>query len=472
MKSFKILGFNLNFGKETQKGLSTVGHGFMDYIKESFTGAWQRNVEVKRENVLAYSAVFACITLIAGDIGKLRPVITERLKKENIDIEILTHNYISLLKRPNQYQTWQKFIEQWVLSLLTRGNAFVFKNRDSRGQIVSLHVLDPNLCRTLVAESGDVYYSLSHDSLAQVIQGLNQEDSHNLTVPATEIIHDRMLCLFHPLVGVSPIYACGLAATQGLAIQNNSATFFNNMSRPSGMLTAPGEISDVTAARLKKHWEENYSGGNIGKLAVLGDGLDYKAMTISAVDSQMIEQLKWTSENVCTCFHIPGYKIGVGQMPTYNSAEVLNQIYHTDCLQTIIQGIEANLKIGLGLDLENRSIELELDGLIRMDTATQIETLNNAVKGGWMTPNEARQKRNLKPVEGGDTPYMQQQNYSLSALSQRDKRNKLSSTLDDNNDNNDNNDNLPKDDNVEDNSSKLIFEFINKTKQLFEEEVY
>lgn len=36
-----------------------------------------------------------------------------------------------------------------------------------------------------------------------------------LTVPASEIIHDRMNCLFHPLVGISPIFACGLAAMAG-----------------------------------------------------------------------------------------------------------------------------------------------------------------------------------------------------------------------------------------------------------------
>ena len=38
---------------------------------------------------------------------------------------------------------------------------------------------------------------------------------------------------------------------QGAAIMNNSASFFTNMSRPSGVLTAPGTISTETAARVK-----------------------------------------------------------------------------------------------------------------------------------------------------------------------------------------------------------------------------
>jgi phage portal protein BeeE len=37
-----------------------------------------------------------------------------------------------------------------------------------------------------------------------------------------------------------------------------------------------------------------------------------------------------------------------------------------------------------------------------------------------MSPNEGRAKFDLKPVEGGAQPYLQQQNYSLEALAKRD----------------------------------------------------
>ena len=44
------------------------------------------------------------------------------------------------------------------------------------------------------------------------------------------------------------------------------------------------------------------------------------------------------------------------------------------------------------------------------------------VGGGWMSPNEARAGENMKPVDGGDSPYLQQQNYSLAALAKRDAK--------------------------------------------------
>jgi phage portal protein BeeE len=108
-------------------------------------------------------------------------------------------------------------------------------------------------------------------------------------------------------------------------------------------------------------------------------------------------------------------------MPTYQNAEILNQIYYSDCLQVQIEAVEASLNEGLGLEKAGYEVELDLDALLRMDSATQVKTLNEAIGGGWMKIDEGRQKRNLPPVPGGDTPYMQQQNYALAALMKRDQ---------------------------------------------------
>ena len=114
-----------------------------------------------------------------------------------------------------------------------------------------------------------------------------------------------MICLFHPLIGVSPMFASGLAARQGLNIQGGSATFFANGSQPGGVLTAPGAISDDTATRLANFWNTNFTGANAGRIAVVGDGMKYETMTMSAADAQLIEQLKWTADVVCSTLPRP-----------------------------------------------------------------------------------------------------------------------------------------------------------------------
>jgi len=246
-------------------------------------------------------------------------------------------------------------------------------------------------------------------------------------VPASEVIHDIGHPFFHPLVGVSPIYACGASAVQGLRIQNNSSRFFANGSKPGGVLTTKGQISSETATRIKTYWDENFVGDNMGKVAVLGDGLKYEAMTVTAEDSQLIEQLKWTDENICTAFHVPAYKVGVGTPPSYNNVEALDTQYYAQCLQFHLESLELVMDEGLGLapdkvDGRRLGVEFDLDDLMRMDTSTQIKTLAEAVRGGLETPNEARLKRNRKPLVGGDTVYLQEQDHSLEALAKRDAK--------------------------------------------------
>jgi len=58
--------------------------------------------------------------------------------------------------------------------------------------------------------------------------------------------------------------------------------------------------------------------------------------------------------------------------------------------------------------------------LLMMDSQTQMNVLKEGVGSGIFEPNHARRKFNLAPAEGGDTPYLQQQNYSLAALARRD----------------------------------------------------
>lgn len=429
----RLLGLDISFSRakpdatERQVGLSPVfsSMGSWPSILEPFSGAWQRNIEVSRETALSYYAVFACVTRIAGDIGKLTPRLMEQ-DNDGIWHQVESPAFSPLLRRPNHYQTWQKFAENWIINKLVHGNAYPIKQRDGRRVVTALYLPDPQRVRPLVAQNGDVYYAIGSDNLAR----LNGVDESS-TLPASEVIHDPMIMLFHPLVGVSPIYACGLGVAQGIAIQNNSARFFKNMSRPSGVLTAPGQIKDETAARLKAYWEQNYSSDNIGKLAVLGDGLKYEPMTITAHDAQLIEQLKWTADMVCSVFHVPAHMVGVGPPPAYNNISALNQQYYSQCLQVLIESMEAHLNAGLGLDDPSAQggrkmrIELDLDGLLRMDSATQIDVLSKAVGGAIMAPNEARIKRNLRPVTGGDTVYLQQQNYSLAALDERDRNSPL-----------------------------------------------
>jgi HK97 family phage portal protein len=392
--------------------LSSVGNGGWLRIWESYPGAWQQNNVLDRETTLTYFAVYACITLIASDIAKLPVNLVQESDDDDTWEETTSPAYSPVLRKPNAYQNRIQFWEQYILSKLSRGNTYVLKLRDARNVVTGLAVLDPDRAWPMIADDGSVFYQVRGPRLLGM---MDQE----VMIPAREIIHDRMNCLYHPLIGTSPVWSAAYAATQGLAIQAASSKFFQNASQPGGVLTAPGAISDATAARLKLAWETNFTGDNAGRVAVLGDGLKYERLAMTAEESQLIDQLKWTADVVCAVFHVPPYKIGLGAMPTYNNIQSLNVEYYSQCLQSLIEAAELCLDEGLECPV-GLGTEFDIDNLLRMDTSTQMTVLANGVKGVILSPNEARARMNLPPVDGGDSPIAQQQNYSLAALAARD----------------------------------------------------
>jgi HK97 family phage portal protein len=385
--------------------------GWWPYIREAFAGAWQQNVDTPLVDVMSYSTVFACVTLIASDISKMCLRLVEE-DGNGIWNETYSASFSPVLRKPNRFQTRIQFVMQWILSKLMFGNTYVLKERDGKNNVIAMYVLDPQRVRPLVAPDGSVYYQLYQDHLSGLVEA-------SVTVPAKEIMHDLMYPLYHPLVGIGPMMACGLSAMVGLKIQNNAAHLFGNGSNPGGVLTAPGAIGEATAARLKDYWERNFTGVNVGKVAILGDGLKFEPMVMTGVDAQLIEQLKWTSESICSAFHVPPYMVGVGAMPNYNNIQALSVQYFTQCIQGLIEPFELVLDEGLALP-DKYGVEFDVDALLRMDSAAMIDYLAKGVGAGLFAPNEGRYKLNLKPVKGGASPYMQQQNYSLEALARRD----------------------------------------------------
>lgn len=400
-----------------KKALQSVpggrGRGGWFSILEPFAGAWQRNIEVDAETVMAHYAVFSCVTLISSDIGKMRVTV----KKLNGGVWLETPSAMPVvLKKPNGFQTWQQFMEQWMLSKNSNGNTYVLKIKNAQGELTEMRILNPRNVTPLIAQDGSsaVFYQVNPEPL----DGL---ETNEVIIPAREIIHDRFNCIYHPLVGLPPIFASGLAAMHGHSILEDSAQFFKNGGRPGGVITVPGNVSSDKIKEIKATWEAGYSGANAGKTAVLADGMGYTANNSSkAADNQVVEQLNLGAAIVASTYHVPLYKLSIpGATPSYDNIEALEQQYYAQALQPHIEAIETLLDEAFGYDAKT-GVEFDLNTLLRMDTSRRYDAASKAIAGGWMSPNEARKKDNLPPVAGGESPMIQQQNYSLAALAKRD----------------------------------------------------
>lgn len=402
--------FGLEIKRAPQMTPVPEHRGWWRRILEPFAGAWQRNIEEKHATVLCYPTLYACLNRISQDIGKL-PFLLKREGSDGIwTLDTQNTSFWPVLRKPNHYQTAQQFREAWILSKLIHGNAYVLKERDARGVVTRLYVLDPCSVLPMVTDSGDVYYQLNYSTAANLLpMGYPAEQ---LIVPASEIIHDRLNCFHHQLIDVPPLCAAHWPAVKNLKILRDATRFFSNGANPGGILTAPAGMSEHDAADVKEYWNTNFQGENSGKVAVIGADMKFTPFSFKAADSQLVEQMRYSDEQVCQPFGIPPFKIGIGSIPAGLGVDAINQLYYADALQAHIEAMEALLDEGMAIS-RPQGVELDLEPLLRMDVGKQADVMTKLTGGGIATPNEGRRQFGLAPLEGGDTVYMQQQDFPL-----------------------------------------------------------
>ena len=76
----RVFGFEIT--RKRYDNLTTTvdrsGDGGWFRVHEPFTGAWQRNIELRGESLLAHHAVYACLERISSDIAKCRIRLVEQ----------------------------------------------------------------------------------------------------------------------------------------------------------------------------------------------------------------------------------------------------------------------------------------------------------------------------------------------------------------------------------------------------------
>lgn len=410
----RILGWEFKRAEKALHSIPTGGRswwgGAWGRIQEPFTGAWQQNAELEcNSDILCYPTVYACITRRAEDIGKL-PFLLKQEQRNGVWATVQNPAFSPVLRKPNPYQTANQFREAWSISKDIQGNTYVLKRRDNRNVVIELYVLDPNRVMPMVSDTGAVFYQLYGDPLVTLPNGYPAE---NLIVPASEIIHDRGPAFHHPLIGVPPLCAAYWPAVKNLRILKSAATFFGNNAKPGGILSAPAGMSEADAQAVATFWQTNYAGVNAGKVAVIGADMKFTDLGgASSADSQLVEQMQYSDRQICQAFHIPPYIVGVGEIPAGLKVDDVMNTYYSLALQAPIEHMEVLLDEGLAISYP-LGIELDLAPLLRMDTQKRSDVWGKLTNDGIATPNEARIEFNLPPLEGGDTVYMQQQDFPL-----------------------------------------------------------
>jgi HK97 family phage portal protein len=216
-----------------------------------------------------------------------------------------------------------------------------------------------------------------------------------------EIFHMRGLSS-NGIVGLSPLSAAREVIGAAIATQAYGSRLFSNDARPGGILEHPGKIGEDAAVRLRQSWTAAHSGvGNSHKVAVLEEGMTFKALSMSAEDSQFLQTREFQVGEIARIFRIPPHMIGDLKRATFSNIEQQAIEFTTHTIRPWLVRWEQAIARDLIPDGEVFA-EHNVDALLRGDLSGRYAAYAVGIQNGWLSSNEIRSLENLNPIEGGD----------------------------------------------------------------------
>jgi HK97 family phage portal protein len=213
---------------------------------------------------------------------------------------------------------------------------------------------------------------------------------------------------FDGLRGSSPLSIARQEIALTMAAQRMATQTYANTAVPRGVLTYENQLTDDAINRVRADWQRIYGGSqNAGKVAILEEGMDFKAVSLPLRDVQWIEQQQLSVQVIARLFRVPLSLIQADTPGglTYRTAE-------TENLQFLIHGVRPwyvrieqalNRSDGLFPTRPLQFAEFLPAALLRVATKERFESYAIATGGKpWMMPSEVRAAENLPPDDSID----------------------------------------------------------------------
>lgn len=360
---------------------------------------------VTGSNALALSAVWGCVNLLAGTISSL-PLMVYRTLADGTKEVARDHPLYRLLHdSPNFDQTAVDFWDFMASSIELWGNAYARQLRGTTA-LAALVPVRPDLMSVRRLTSGTIEYRWSYEGRAYV-----ETDQTMLHIrgPGGD-----------PLGGMSTLHFGRHAFSLARATDKAAGKTFANGLRPSGGLKFDKWLSNEQRDIARSEIADKIGADNAGKPIILEGGTDWVNFTLKPEDAQMLESRAFSVEEICRFFGVPPVMIGHTSKTTSWPTGVEQQglILQKFTLRRRLKRIEQALEKQL-LTPQDRvagiSIEFNIEGLLRADSAGRSAFYKDMTSIGAMTINEVRMRENMPKVEGGDVPRMQMQNIPITA---------------------------------------------------------
>lgn len=351
-------------------------------------------IPVTWQSSLAVAAVYSAVKCLSEDVAKLPLEMRQALPKGGSKIET-KHPLVALLRRPNYWQTPFEFWAFTVACHQLRGNAYIYILRDETGNPIGLIPCNPDRVTVLMSTRGLITYSITHPMLGP----------ETIVAPVDDVIHIKGFVVGDAISGISPITVAADAVALGLATQRHAALLYGQGTMLGGVLSHPAKLSKESGERVASSWQAAYSGGaSAHKVALLEEGMTFAPLTMTSIDSQLLEARKFTVIEISRLFRVPLSKLSDNEHSSFSNMEQMNQAYLDDGLMPITTRIEQALAARLLFDDEvtKYSFRFNFDEMLRADMKTRYASYQQGILSGWLSANDIRAAEGMEPIPGPD----------------------------------------------------------------------
>lgn len=285
------------------------------------------------------------------------------------------------LRRPDVETPWLTLVEHWVMSMTHRGNAYAFKIRNEVGQVVGLRGIHPDRVKRGIASDGTKVFQIDHRT--------------DVGYTTREILHIPGLSL-DGVWGVDVITYMAQAIGTASAAEEFAASSFGQGNHLQAYISLKESLTPEQATATKAIWERFHKGmANANELGVLGNGAEYKTVSLTPEQQQLLETRGFEVTEMARIIGVPPHKLYDLSRATFSNIEHQAIEAVTDSIMPWVRRIETYVNFDPHLLPAGNFIEMDPAGLLRGDAKSEAEALQAAISGGWMTPQYAAQRKNL-----------------------------------------------------------------------------
>ena len=196
--------------------------------------------------------------------------------------------------------------------------------------------------------------------------------------------------------GLNPLQYARRSLYPGMAAQAFGGNFFRDGAHPTSIIAPKTDPGPVGAQALKDRVVEATAGGNREPL-VLPQDVQFHQLQVNPDDSQFIELMRLSDEQVCRYMGTPPEEIGIspsGSNVTYANREQRKQDY----LQELLLPMRRLERGWTRMIPDALRVRLNPGGLLRADTLTRFQIYEIAKRNEILTDDEIRELEDRPPL--------------------------------------------------------------------------